>query len=750
MWMHLMMERRTRGIMNLKRVDKKSSLFLSHALFDLKRLIPLGLALVLSACIPATVLPTRPPATPLPVTPRQSIPALPSTTLMPTRVPTISLTVTMRVELPWPPQPTRTTFVPTSATGHSYQLTPWTPEKVEQLIEELHHYPETLPWADRGYLDSFYFAAYQYEGLAELEGALHFPQSDQAKAWQQSGAYNLYRSSNDDIASLYAGLIANALNQKETNLQDFEKWFAKATPLVLNTYAISPPKGYQKSLVLHIHYPENSDFSGGFAIWLLQKEGEFFTYPLPNEYETAYGDGQSNVEVVDVTGDGMAEVIVQNVDWQSFGLHQGAMKMYRLDQVPPREITLDPPLSDPSIAEWIVDQSQPVPTITFHIPVNTTSDMPCNTFIVAWSYQWQRDKLTFIQVIPPPKEAMAQDPMCTRTLVSRLGLPEYLKNRSALETYKQLLDLPFIAKVFPENGEPFLIEKARFNLALYLSSQGDESGASKQMQWIRDDANPSLTEWRKDAMTYFSVRRDPQALFQFCLASKKCLSFLNQIELIRLVPSSRFSEIETLLSQMGIDFHLSGNFDFDQDEQAEKWLLFRNTTGCGNSFWILAKHGNGISSRNVAELCLSGEVQEDEKVKIKSLAPSGGLTVYQVSVIGQEQNGEKFLYWPLDQEDPTIDINHTEQRIHAIQNKLLLRLISPAEAQKQIMDLQNRPLQPNRGLPHLQAQLLYLLGLSQELNGERTQAAQTYLALWQTFPDNPYAIMALAKLEWVR
>jgi hypothetical protein len=745
-----MMEKRARGGMKLSRFDKKSSLFLTYVLLDLKRLIPLGLALVLSACMRAAALATRPPATPLPVTPRQSIPALPSITLMPTPLPTISLTATTRVELPWLRQPTSLPLVSPPATGHSYQLTPWTPEKVEQVIEELHHYPETLPWADRGYLESFYIAAYQYEGLAELEGALRFPQLDQAKAWQQSGAYNLYRSSNDDIASLYAGLIANALNQKETNLQDFEKWFAKATPLALNIYAITPPKGYQKSLVLHIHYQENSDYSGGFAIWLVQKEGEFFTYPLPNEYETAYGDGHSNVATVDVTGDGIAEAIVQNVDWQSFGLHNGAMKIYQLDQVPPREIPLDPPLSDPSIAEWIVDQSQPVLTITFHIPVNTTSDLPCNTFIVDWLYQWQKNKLTFTQVIPPPKEAMAQDPMCTQALVSRLGLPEYLKNRAALETYKQLLDLPFIAKVFPENGEPFLIEKARFNLALYLSGQGDEAGAKEQMERIRAGADPSLTEWRKDAITYFAVRRDPQALSQFCLTSKKCLSFLNQSEMIGLVPSSRFSEIETLLPQMGINFHLSGTFDFDQDGQAEKWLLFRNTTGCGNSFWILAKHGNGILSRNAAELCLPGEVQEDEKVKITPLAPSGGLPVYQVSVIGQEQNGEKFLYWPLDQEDPSIDSHHAGQRINAIQNKLLLRQISPAEAQKQIKAIQNLSLQPNRWLPHLQAQLLYLLGLSQELNEDRTQAVQTYLALWQTFPDNPYAIMAMAKLEWVR
>lgn len=47
----------------------------------------------------------------------------------------------------------------------------------------------------------------------------------------------------------------------------------------------------------------------------------------------------------------------------------------------------------------------------------------------------------------------------------------------------------------------------------------------------------------------------------------------------------------------------------------------------------------------------------------------------------------------------------------------------------------------------LQPKQLYLLGLAYELNHEDVNAIATYLNLWQTFPESPYAIMARLKLE---
>lgn len=44
-------------------------------------------------------------------------------------------------------------------------------------------------------------------------------------------------------------------------------------------------------------------------------------------------------------------------------------------------------------------------------------------------------------------------------------------------------------------------------------------------------------------------------------------------------------------------------------------------------------------------------------------------------------------------------------------------------------------------------QLYYLLGLTNELMGDKQAATNAYLQLWETYPDSLYTIMARSKLE---
>jgi hypothetical protein len=85
--------------------------------------------------------------------------------------------------------------------------------------------------------------------------------------------------------------------------------------------------------------------------------------------------------------------------------------------------------------------------------------------------------------------------------------------------------------------------------------------------------------------------------------------------------------------------------------------------------------------------------------------------------------------------------------IDSIQTQMLLRQISPADAQKRLKDIQLLPIKTVYLPMNQQAQILYLLGLSKEMAGEDNQSAQTYLELWHSFPDHPYTMMAYSKLE---
>lgn len=724
--------------------------YLDHTSGILTGLILFCLALALSACNSSTISPTHTQTATLTTVPAQPLTPHPSTKFVPTKSPTVSFTASATPEPTWTPQPTSTPLVPTPAAALSYRLTHWTPEKAEQLIQQLREYPETLTPQLMGYMGLGYYAAFRYEGLAELESTLRFPQAEQAKTWRRNGTYNQFMSGNDDASSLYAGWIASALNQQETSVQDLQSWFVNSEPrMVLETYPIRSISGYQQSIVLYIKPTEGNDISGGFAIWLLQKEGTFIAYPLHNNTELFFVDGYSRMETADITGDGIAEAIIQNTDWQSFGMHSGDLVIYRLDQIPPQKITIEPELHEPDIAEWSVTPG----SITFQIPVSTGSDLPCGPVTTGWQYRWQGGKLKLVRYLPPSGEAeseMEVRTFCARILVNILANHLYLDNRTVLTAYKQMLELPYIAQGIYEHERPYSVEKQRFNLALYLSSKGDEAGAAEQMRLIHVSTDPTLAEWRQDAVAFFAVHRDPQALLQYCLTSEKCGTFLNREELIALIPPNRFSEVEILLEQVGIKSSLYGSYDFDQDGQPEKWLLFQGSYYCDHQFLILARDENEIKIHSpFGSVCLQQEGEVVKEIEIRQIASSGGLPGYQVTFNGIGPTDEEFLYWPLNQEDPTVDFREAKRMNDAIQNKLMLGQISPGEARSQLLAIQTLPLEPGMWMVEVETQQRYLIGLTYELTGEGIQAAQTYLELWQSYPDSPYAIMAYAKLEQV-
>lgn len=706
-------------------------------------------ALVLTGCGSRAVTPV--PNTPTKAETETSVPTA-SPTAPVTRIarPTSTVNATPTMEPTWTPFPTSTPIVPTQMSGQGYRLTNWTEEKAEQLIHYLKNYPETLSMQDRGYMDSGYHSAFHAEGIAELESSLRFPKSDHKESWQWDGAYNLYQSSITDPGSLYAARIADAFNQKETNLENFERWAAKTIPFTLNIYPVTPPKNFQNSFILHFYKGRNNEASTGFAVWLIQKSGIFYGYSLPNIFEMAFGDASNSIEVADITGDGIAEAIVQNADWQSFGMHAGNLKIYRLDQVPPQEMTFDRPLFDPEIAVWTIDQSQSVPTITFQTRISTISDMPCNEHEVGWQYQWQDGQLKFIKIIAPPLESLEERPYCARNLAYILRANQYLDNSSALQLYKDLLELPFLEKdVFSnEYGFDFL-EHERLSLAIFLKRQGDEAGANEQISLIRSSDEPEQGEWRENALAYYEVHDDPKALYQYCLISKTCESFLSLSKIISIVPLEQFIESETVLREMGVDFKDSGDYDFDGDGTMEKWLFFLSDYPCGSGtqLLILAQVSEKIKSRTIWDLCIREEGTIKGNAEIKSIEAPGDLPAYQLTVDGVESLLAPFLYWPLDQEDQTINVQDARRMIDTIQTKLLLEQISPLEAQNQILAIQQAPINQYFWEREGPVRMLYLLGLTQELIGQSQQAVQTYLELWENYPDSPYAYMAWVKLE---
>lgn len=639
-------------------------------------------------------------------------------------------------------------MVPTPVNGQGYRLTKWTPEKAEQLVAFLKNYPDTMFYA---WIEDHYNGAFEYAGLAQLESAYRFPQAYEVREWQWNGSFDLYRSEKGDIEGLYARLLANVLNNKETSLENLGEWILEVSPeWAVITFPVTPPPSYQKSTVVYFEARANSEASGGFSVWLLEKAGVYTTYALPNGDTSPSRYVSSLPEISDITGDGIEEVFLNQTRIASFGFNSGDITIYQLDQVPPRAITFDIPLYFPQNAEWFIEPDVPVPAITFRVPISVWSDFNCGDYLLDWQYQWQQDQLKLIQVLAPPLKELEENPDCSSILASALQDPEYLKSASAMDLYKRLLELPFIENPDMTGFSTFSVEKARLELAIFLKKQGDEAGANEQIELIGANDDPDKAEWRENALAYYAVHDDPESLYQFCLTAKACKTFLEIDEITGLIPTDKFDRLEDILTQMGIDYRDSGSYDFDGDGNMEKWLFFLSDYPCGSGteLLILGKTSEGIKSRYIRSLCIREQGTIKGDAEIIPVESAGNLPVYQLTVDGVEESMHSpFAYWPLDQKNPTISVQEAQRMIDTIQSKFLLGQITSFEAQNHVKAIQQLPLDPYRWKKESPPQVLYLLGLTYELNGQTQQAIETYLDLWQTYPDSPYAYMAWAKLE---
>jgi hypothetical protein len=626
----------------------------------------------------------------------------------------------------------------------TYQLTNWTPEKASQLIEYLKKYPDTLPDWRRGYIDSFYYHAYEYAGLIELESAFRFSESQQARTWRYDGAYNQLQSFNKNSSALYTKLLVESLNQQETNMDNIQTWFQQIEPrLNLKIIDTTPPATYQRSSVLHITAVDG-DVKPGIAIWILQNNGEHFGYPLKNQFEINLVDSENEIEVVELTGDNIPEVILKNVEWQTGSMYDGSLVIYRLDQVPPRMIEFSPEPLNLEIADWLIGEPDEVSIITFTTPLELFFIYGCYDFSVEWQYQWNGENLQLLNILLPTIEEMEKTPVCSRVLLQGIWKNELLEISSGMNIYKTLLELPFIGEDLEPNEEPGFQQKARLELAKFLLGKGDVIGANEQIQLLVTTTDAINPTWGESAKEYLQIYRNQNALFQFCLTTNWCPTYLSTSELISLIPPGRISEADALLKQMGVEIPVSGNFDFDTDGMQEKWLMVKPTTGtCVIPFWILSSNVNGIISRNVSSTCN----EEIKQVKINFLSQIQGYPVYALDFGDDYLDPHRFVYWQMDQKDPTFTYWQARERLNDLQTKLLFGDLSHQTVDEVLNQLQNMPIMVPGSPADSQAYQLYLTGLALELKGDVAQAALVYLELWQSYPEEPYGYIAYSKLE---
>ncbi len=642
---------------------------------------------------------------------------------------------------------------PTPNPIRQYQLTEWTPDKADELINILENYPDTLSFEERGYIDSWYYYSYRYAALAQTEALFRFPETTHTQQWKWDRAYNKlqgYHTDYNDAGYLYAQLITEVLNNGKASVSDFISWFeGKDLRLNLDITPLPPISGYDSSQIISMRL-RNQDITGAIYIWLLEQLGSFTAYPLISSMDIYLGDGTSSLNINDLNGDSIPEAIIQHIDWESFSIHDGSLEIYDLSQVPPQKLIFDLINQDMEIANWtIINQGERSIGISLKIPFQIESG-GCGDFGSTWEYQWGGNELKLIKIELPTVDEMSNNPYCADLLINHLLHYARQNNQYAILAIINSLDhYPFSDADQTSNSYPKILEpdELRFSLGLILARDGYVTRAREQMQRIVSVSKSTTSPWVEPAHLFLSKFHLSPDLYEACLISGKCYPCLEINELVELIPLDRYADILSLLGQMGVPTTYSGTYDFDSDGTEEYWLLdYRWPDAYYHDIWVFSPSPERITSRAATQVRLENVIGEVEIFPIQSIM---GLHAYKVIVGNDELEGGSFIYWEGGPVQP-IPFKEAELRISNIINLLISGQITPSKAINDLLDLQDSPVEcPYPSISScLDNELIqYALGFAYEQQGYNNTAADIYLQLWKNYPESPYAIMAMYKLE---
>lgn len=674
-----------------------------------------------------------PPVTETPV--RTSSPtSIPSVTPTPTRTPRPTYTKRPS-ETPVPLLPVQIAIRASPEVGKKYQLTDWTPEKADQLLNLLYDY--------RKLIHVYYRSEYLYDGFAvfaEKEAELLFPESSFKKQWQRDILYTAV-SANMGVDQRFADLVLDALVNEKVKLDDLENWFGAETKVEI--LPLQPIPGYQSSQIVVLKVGQYLNMVSCF--WLLEKGGMYEAYPLsPNrEYGTRLTWDYS-LKLTDFTNDGYPEIVLTQTEYQSFNIHTGNLVIYDLGQVPPRQIELDvvPVSADIAKTSLWLDGQTPI-GLSFKIPIAIESGLNCED-VVTWNYGWNGEELVLAGLFPPQIENMQENKLpCLSYMfetaflwkMSTTGNPVIIHSLSRwINEYPDYAVLGFMARGNDQSS-------FRFKYGLLLAYWGEDELAKKQMKTILNGPeviNPTVTEYASEFLQNFQGK---ETLLDTCLKGQFCSPYLSLKELISLIPVDRFSETNDILKRLGITVTDSGKQDFDGDGVEDNWAALSDEEN--NTILITYLRDGEIRSFDTNFYFSDDEtILENLKIEKDTDPLEPDALIFKIT---SETNPkiEEILRFP--EQDKT-QFEELDEIAHAIGVEYIASESAIAQLNAIKLGADGIGFGDNF-IEYPPLKKAYLTALAFELAGEREKAADAYLKIWREYPGSAFALMAQAKLE---
>ncbi len=683
----------------------------------------------------STITPTRT-VTPT-FTDTPTITLSPTTTL--TRRPTFTPTIT--------PTPSRTptpTLTPTPAgpptltparpypDNDVYNLTQWSPDKAESMAALMEDYPNTLPRQARGEDDANYYAAYQFAIHAYEEALLRYPDASQADLWRWRLAYDLARFGDPEAGKQYAVLIAEALNQDITQIEELPDWFQSKEPRVeLSMVSITPLPGALSSYLVQL------EAAGSAFLVINETYGAFRTETLLNQFDFVKRPIFSTFGS-DLTGDGYDEVIILNVQPLN-ELDLMAPFVYDITTTPAVELPFNPVdasfyIGSDYEASWTaISASGQNNDLQFR-----TSIFPACPVTVTRTYRWNGNRFDLVQeqyqADPDPNTLAFCDQTIDHASLAWGPGPAIAIMEAILPYWPPETNIE--GDPYPADG----FDEWRYRLAVNHALLGNLNEATAYFNQIVTSPSIPTSRWIEPAQEFLAVYNQPADIYQACRIAHFCSMQDALSYLVEHQPAEAYPNLVTYLWESGVSLISSGYFDFDGDDSREIWFTLRHRPGEQLELWITAEYPEnikpfymGYSDSNPPKFEYVGEDQ------IPPIFLVNGQKAFQMARL--EGTLEPYL---VDIELPSTYPNLFDDSLHDLRERLFAGE-DPEKIQKELLLLKDYP-----GLlcaPFWSCDpYLYLLGLASELAGDEDLAVETYLQLWWDYSNSPYTTMARLKL----
>lgn len=682
-----------------------------------------------------TLVPSATPSiTSSPTVTRTSFPSLtPTITQTPTRTGTVTPTAT---ETPFPQLPAARAAVRSDV----YSLKTWTPADAELMARTVQGYPESLVSNQGIERNESYYAAYRYAVNAWREALLRYPRADQSWTWRWNLAFDLARTGSAQAGDVYAALIGDALNRGVTQAPYLYEWLLASEPrLTVLMTAVEPPDGYLASYVVELKSEAGSAF-----VWLLEGASAYKAYSLQARFDFINRPA-ANWIVADLNGDaqdGQEAAIYRTDTISPFSV--APPLVFSLDE-PPAQLL--PFLPDKNIFKmgaeftnyWAVKSGADGGNVLqFRGQVNDL----CPT-MVSLDYRWNGAYFRRVGEafeIQPAEKTLAFCQTSTDYAAAAWG------PRAALDLMTTLVDQWPPAEDM--DGKPFPADARDewlFRMGVYHALLGEKTEAVELFNRISTGPSVYNSSWIQPAQEFLAAYQKPEDIYRACLAATQC----NPADAIQYLVSlvGPHDDVWQALQRAGIKQNASGYFDFDGDEQKERWFTTRYREQEASEFWILVQHANGYQALNVGQV--ENIPPEIEYLEDAYIADDGLTTLPAVFLESKtafylqrlpDTREAYLLPAPLRKEYPSKFFVPLQKAINS-----LLGGADPKTIQKQLEDLEDYP-----GLM-CQAywtcdEYYYYLGLASELAGAEEKAVAAYHRLWLDYSKSPYTTMARLKL----